>query len=127
MAEASEEVPEEDQLRGGEDECRDGDVEIEGDGASEQSASGVGDAGELGVVAGLSGQPGEAHRQEGVVRAVEGEPEVPAAEAFGEEATATDEGEPVVGGGEEAEDACHGHDEMEVGDDEGGVVQVFIG
>ena len=37
-----------------------------------------------------------------------------------------DEGEPVVGRGEEAEDAGHRHDEVEVGDDEEGVVQVLV-
>ncbi len=37
-----------------------------------------------------------------------------------------DEGEPVVGGGEEGEDSGHRHDEVEVGDDEDGVVEVFI-
>ena len=37
-----------------------------------------------------------------------------------------DEGEPVVGRGEEAEDAGHRHNEVEVGDDEEGVVEVLV-
>jgi hypothetical protein len=47
------------------------------------------------------------------------------AEGFGEGAV-EEERSPVVGGAEEAEDAGHGHDEVEVGDDEEGVVEVLV-
>src|SRR6185369_577278 len=34
--------------------------------------------------------------------------------------------EPVVDGGEESDDSSHGHDEVKMADDEGGVVQVLV-
>ena len=83
----------------------------------------------LGVVAGFSGEAGEMHGEEGGVGSDDGEPEVEAAEGFGHEAAGClggMSGEPVVGGGEEAEDGGHGHDEVEVGDDEEGVVEVLV-
>ena len=54
-----------------------------------------------------------------------------AAEGFGHEAAGVvagggEEREPVVGCGVEGEDAGHRHDEVEVGDDEEGVVEVFV-
>ena len=71
------------------------------------------------------------HGQENGVGADEGAPEVKATEGFGEEAAGVfvgggDQREPVVGCGVEGEDAGHGHNEVEVGDDEEGVVEVFV-
>lgn len=82
-------------------------------------------------MAGFARESGEMHGEEDGVRADEGEPEVPAAEGFGHEAAGvvrggSEEWEPIVGGGIEAEDAGHCHDEMEVGDDKGGVVEVLV-
>ena len=55
---------------------------------------------------------------------------MPSAEGFGEHpglpADGCHERKPVVGGGEEAEDGGHCHDEVEVGYDEEGVVEVLI-
>ncbi len=84
-----------------------------------------GDAGELGVVAGLAGQPGEVHGEKGAVGGKKGEPEVPFAEALGK-GLADEQGRPVIRGAEQAEHAGHGHDEMEMRDDEERVVEVLI-
>ena len=65
------------------------------------------------------------HGEKGGVGTEDGEPEVTFAEALGELAV-EDEREPVVGGAEESEDAGHRHDEVEVGDDEEGVVEVLV-
>ena len=53
------------------------------------------------------------------------------AERFGEKTAGVvagggEEREPVVGCGVEGEDPGHGHDEVEVGDDEEGVVEVLV-
>src|SRR6266851_4571337 len=130
-AQAAMEIDEEENLRGGEKDGGVGDVEVEGESVGEklargaQRTAGAGDAGELGVVAGLSGEAGEMHGEEGRVGSDDGEPEVEAAEGFGHQ-TPSYEREPIVGCGEEAEDAGHGHDEVEVGDDEDGVVEVLV-
>ena len=131
VPETVDEIVEEDKLRAGEQDRRGGHVDVQGDGGCEQSTGGVGDLGELGVVAGFAGEAGKVHGKEGVVGAEEGEPEVPAAEALGQETAGSvsrggEQGEPVVGGGEEAEDSGHGHDEVEVRDDEEGVVEVLV-
>ena len=40
--------------------------------------------------------------------------------------TASEQRVPVIDAGKEREDASHGHDEMEVSDDEEGVVQIGV-
>ncbi len=82
-------------------------------------------------MAGFAGEASEVHGKEDRVGSDEGAPEVETAEGFGEEsagmvAGSGDKWEPVVGCGVESEDAGHGHDEMEMGYDEEGVVQVLI-
>ena len=124
-AQGEEEVEEEGELRADEEDGGDGDVALQGQRGCEESGGGAGDAGELGVVAGFAGEAGEVHGEEGGVGAEEGDPEVQLAEGFGEGAV-EEQREPVVGGAEEAEDAGHGHDEVEVGDDEEGVVEVLV-
>ena len=78
------------------------------------------------VVAGFAGQAREVHGKKCRVGEEECQPEVPLAEALGEDAAVREQREPVVSGAEEAEDSGHGHDEVEVGDDEEGVVQILV-
>ncbi len=82
-------------------------------------------------MAGFAGQAGEMHGEEDGVSSDEGAPEVEMAERLGQETAGMtvgggEEGEPVVGRGVEAEDAGHCHDEVKVGDDEEGVVEVLV-
>ena len=68
VAKTSDEVDQEDKLRAGEEDSRVGNVAIEREGMGEQrsrwtqSAFDSSNAGELGVLSGLSGEPGEMHR-----------------------------------------------------------------
>ena len=130
--EAVDEIDEKRQLRDCEEDCRVGDVALERQGRGEEIASGLTrDSGELGVVAGFSGKAGDVHGEEGSVGTEDGSPEVDLAEGLGHEARGAgcnggDLGKPVVRCGEEAEDAGHGHDEVEVGDDKEGVVEVLV-
>ncbi len=124
-------------MGGGEEDRCVGDEAVERDGLGEEDAGGAEcaararDARELGVVAGFAGETGEVHGEEDGVGSDEGEPEVEVAEGFGEEASGVfagggEEREPIVGCGVEGEDSGHGHDEVEVGDDEGRVVEVLV-
>src|SRR5262249_22284236 len=65
------------------------------------------------------------HRDEGGVGAEKGDPEVELAQALIHEPT-EDSREPEVDAGERGEASGHGHDQVEVGDNEVGVVQVAI-
>ena len=65
------------------------------------------------------------HGHEDGVSANEGDEKMPARHAFAHHA-AEHFREPVVGGGKDAEDGSHAHDEMEVADDEIRVVQLNI-
>ena len=131
MFEAECKVQEERKLRHCEENGGPGDEVLEWESGGEKVSGLVGNPGELGVVAGLAFEAGDMHREEGGVSADEGSPEVDAAEGLGHEAprsrgSGCDLREPVVGGGEEAEDSGHGHDEVEVSDNEEGVVKVLI-
>ncbi len=119
------EVEQEGELRAGEEYGGDGDVALEREGGLQQRAGGGCDAGELAVVAGFAGEAGEMHGDKGGIGTEERAPEVELAEGLGE-AAAEEDGCPVVGGAEEAEDAGHRHDEVEVGDDKKGVVEVLV-
>ena len=94
-------------------------------------AARAGDSGELGVVPWFACQAGQVHGKEDCVGSDQGGPEVEAAEGFGHEtararARCGDERKPVVGRRVETEDAGHRHDEVEVGYDEEGVVEVLV-
>src|ERR1700729_1738522 len=134
---AANKVDEKQDLYGSEKDCCVSDVPVEREGGGQEMACGAersaraGDAGELGVMPGLAGEAGQGHGQEGRVPSDKGEPEVEAAEGLGHEAGGLAalggyQGEPVVRRGEESEDSGHRHDEVEVGDDEEGVVEVLV-
>src|ERR1700712_4114467 len=67
------EIDGEEDLNGGEEDGGFGDLAVEGERAAEEMAGGTertaraGDAGELGVVAGFSGEAGDVHGEEGGV------------------------------------------------------------
>ena len=80
---------------------------------------------------GLASETGEMHGQKCGVSSEQCEPEVEAAQGLGHEtcwfsALGSYLRKPVIGGGEEGEDSGHRHDEMEVGHDEEGVVEVLV-
>ena len=81
---STEEVVQEEELGRGEEDRRPGDEAVEGEEMREHDSGGVGDACELGVVAGFSGEAGEVHGQKGGVGSEEGRPEMQAAERLGE-------------------------------------------
>ena len=68
-AESFDEVKEKEELGGGEEDGGVGDEAVQWEGGGEELAGGVGDSCELGVVAGLCGETGEVHGQEGGVGA----------------------------------------------------------
>ena len=125
MAQGEEEIEEVGNLGADQEDGGDGDVSLEGEGGLEEGRGGAGCASQLSVVAGFGGQAGEVHGEEGGVGAKQGSPEVELAEGFGEGAV-EEQGGPVVRRAEETEDAGHGHDEVKVGDDEEGVVEVLV-
>ena len=137
LPQAADEVEEEEKLSRGEEDGSVGDEVIKRYGAGQERSgrtegtARAGDAGELGVVAWFASQAGQVHGEKDRVGSDEGGPEMEAAEGFGHQAARArarrgDEGKPVVGRRVEAEDAGHCHDEMKVGDDEEGVVEVFV-
>jgi len=82
-------------------------------------------------VTGFSSKAGEVHWEEDGVGSDRGAPEVKASEGFRHQAAGMlaggrHEREPVVDRGIEAKDAGHCHDEVEVSDDEKGVVEILI-
>src|SRR5215469_4584250 len=136
-AQATDEIDEKDKLGGREQDSAEGDVAIQRERGREQlagraeSTALAGDPSELGVMARLASKAGEVHGEESEVGEAECEPEMPLAEAFrheaaGEAKTCGNERKPVIRGGEETKDSGHGHDEVEVGDDEERVVEIFV-
>src|SRR5216683_2991954 len=77
---------------------------------------------ELGITARLTRHSGVVHRHENAIRANEGEPEVELGETLVHHA-AEHFWEPIVGGGEDAEDGSDAHDQVKVSGDESGVVK----
>jgi len=93
-AKGEDEIDEEGDLCADEEDGRHGDVALERHGGLKEGRGRAGDASELGVVAGFSGEAGEVHGEEGGVGTEEGGPEVELAEGFGEGAV-EEEGSPV--------------------------------
>src|SRR3954451_23667343 len=131
MAQTSDKVEEEKKLSGREKDSPVGDVLVKWKRGGEHASCGVGNLAELSIVARLACQTGEVHRQKRCVGSDEGQPEVPSSDSFRHKTSRAPGGpcelrEPIIRRSKEAEDARHGHDEVKVSDDEGGVVQILI-
>ena len=82
----------------------------------------VGHAGEVGVTARVPGHAQEVHGHENQIDARESDGEMKFAQALAHHAPVHLR-EPVIGGGEDSEDGGHAHDQVEMGNDEIGIVQ----